>query len=474
MRRFRVIASQIRVSRNIDHRRGCWNVPDGTGSEIVALGWNSPLMRIAIFTTEFGRGGASAAAMRLTIGLRQLGHVVDVFCLRAGADEAGVIILYDIAADAPEGALDEARDRYIAEDYIGAHRTPVSNTLFTIPLRGFQIDRIPDLDCYDVFNVHWVANFLSIAGIESLIATGKPTVVTLHDMNPITGGCHYSAGCRAFEANCLPCPQLDADPLQLPARVLAQRRLLAKQRNYSAVCPSAWLARQVSASGAFAADHIHHIDNSLDTDVFSPMPMAAARLEFGLPPDPLVIALGAQDNGELRKGFDNVINTLATLRVLPDVPRDRIFLLIFGQNGDYLKNRGFKVKSLGMVHNDRALVTAYAAADLFLLPSLEDNQPNVMLEAMACGTPVASFEIGGMADVIIDGVNGILKPAFDTEAMAMAVAALVDRPPQLARMRAAARRLAETRFTLRRQALLYQDLFRDLMTEAAVVSSRVP
>ena len=430
-------------------------------------------MRIALFATDFDRGGASGAAMRLTAGLRQLGHAVDVFCLRAAADEAGVTLLYDIADGASETALDAATNRYIADDYIGAHRTPLSNTLFTIPLLGFQIDRIPDLASYDVFNVHWVAHFLSIAGVESLIATGKPTVLTLHDMNPITGGCHYSAGCRAFEADCFPCPQLDADPLRLPARILARRRPLARRPNYAAVCPSAWLARQASASGAFA-DRVHHIDNSLDTDVFAPMPMLAARLELGLPPDALVIVLGAQDNRELRKGFNNVIDTLATLRALPDVSCDRIVLLIFGHNSDYVTDRGFTVKSLGTIGDDRALVTAYAAADLLLLPSLEDNQPNIMLEAMACGTPVAGFAIGGLVDVIDDGVNGILKPAFDTVAMAKAIAALAERPAELARMRGAARHLMETRFPLHRQASRYQDLFRDLIADAAVTASGTP
>src|SRR5262249_1317626 len=148
----------------------------------------------------------------------------------------------------------------------------------------------------------------------------------------------------------------------------------------------------------------------------------------GIDHDAFVILLGAQNNTEQRKGFYNVIDTLAKLRKIPAaeglVAGDKIILCAFGHNSDWLAATGFPNRQLGPVSQNEELALAYAAADIFLLPSLEDNQPNVMLEAMACGTPTVGFAVGGIAEVIVDGVNGRLAEPFDCAAMAEIVATL--------------------------------------------------
>ena len=99
----------------------------------------------------------------------------------------------------------------------------------------------------------------------------------------------------------------------------------------------------------------------------------------------------------------------------------KLKILIFGQATPEMAEEGLPVVDLGYVVDDCKLAQAYSAADLVVLPSLEDNQPNILLEAMACGTPVVSFAIGGMVDVIKDGVNGRLVRPFDIAALAQAI-----------------------------------------------------
>jgi hypothetical protein len=177
--------------------------------------------------------------------------------------------------------------------------------------------------------------------------------------------------------------------------------------------------------------------------------------------------LGAQNNAEQRKGFYNVIDTLSALREIRAaqalITSGKIVLLAFGDGSAWLDSTGFPNRQLGWIDQDEALIFAYAASDIFLLPSLEDNQPNVMLEAMACGTPVVSFAVGGMVDVIVDGVNGRLVEPFDCTAMARAILSLAEHPEDVRAMGQEARRTAEARFSLDIQAARYEQLFRALI-----------
>lgn len=422
-------------------------------------------MRVAVLSKDPARGGAPRAMRRLIRGLRERGHRVDLFCLDHDADPAGSVGVRPVAEPGAEDAA-----WFFPGPYVGARRTALSNTVFTAQTVGCALAEVPVLRRYDVINVHWVAEFLSADGLTALARLGPPVVFTLHDMAPFTGGCHYSAGCEGYAAGCTPCPQLSGDPLGVTARVLEGKRAGLARPNVAAASPSVWLAEAARRSGVFAGGGVHVLPNALETDLFVPAAKADAKRAFGLDPEDRVLLFGAYHVGERRKGFEHLTAMLRHMRedgrgrALLDA--GRLTVATFGLAAPELSEQGVRLHDLGYIGDDRRLAAAYAAADAVVLPSLEDNQPNIMLEAMACGTPVAGFAIGGLPDVVEDGVNGRLAAPFDPAALARAVLDLVADPAVAAACGRAARRTIEAGFTLGHQAERYEALFAAMLEES--------
>jgi len=420
-------------------------------------------VRIAVFSAESSGSGAARAMRRLVAGLTKRGHHVDLLVPADGKAPASAI-QFLAEDDAPEAM---ALARFVEDYYIPRRRSPLSDTLFSAQSRGYDLGRFDWLRSYDVLNLHWVQNFLNPEAIAGLMNIGRPVVFTLHDMAPFTGGCHYAAGCDGYAGDCAPCPQLNDDALELPRAQLALKRRAYARPHVAAVAPSRWLAGAAARSGVFAAGSVHHLWNSVETDVFRPLDPGKARAAFGIDPDARTILFGAYHNSERRKGFRHLLAAIRRLRLRPEIGRllddGRLKILIFGQATPEMAEEGLPVVDLGYVVEDEKLTQAYNAATLVVLPSLEDNQPNILLEAMACGTPVVSFAVGGMVDVIKDGINGRLAPAFDIAALAQAMFQLLMDPAQAAALGAEARRDMVEHAALDVQARNYEALFEKMM-----------
>jgi len=435
-------------------------------------------MRIAVFATDLSRGGASIAMRRLICGLVARGHHVHIFCSRQETKDLPATIVRENLTDPVTRELVHHFNHILQSKSINGNRSALSNTLFSASVWGHAVDQISGLSEFDVINIHWVAYFLSAETILKLATLNRPVVLTLHDMLQFTGGCHYSAGCRGFVEDCRCCPQLAADTIELPRHQLARRRQFAQVQSIAAIAPSRWIAAQAIDSAVFRPGGVHQIDNALDAEAFRPVDGKLVRTNLGIDADAFAILLGAQNNAEQRKGFYNVIDTLSALRGIHAaqalVASGKIVLVTFGDDSARLDGTGFPTRQLGTIDQDEELTRVYAAANIFLLPSLEDNQPNVMLEAMACGTPVVSFAIGGMVDVIVDGVNGRLVEPFDCTAMASAILSLVQHPEDVRAMGQEARRTVEARFSLDIQAARYEQLFQALIDAQPVFPQPSP
>lgn len=413
-------------------------------------------MRIVHLSATDISGGAARSTYRLHRGLREVGEASSMLVRRKLSQDPAVHVagsaLHPLAT---YGDLLQ----YTAID---RNRSPVSNTHFSLGWPGLDLSTDPAVQDADVLHLHWVAGFLSAASIAALLALRKKIVWTLHDMRPFTGGCHFSAGCARFETDCTPCPQLASDTFHLPGAMLSDTADVLRDSGIRIVAPSEWLAECARRSRLFSGLQIETIPYGLETDCFSPVPRAEARRRIGVPEDAFILLAGADHGAERRKGFVELAGTLRHCVSDPAFRRlidaGRALLLTFGRPGEAITQLPLPVRPLGYIDSDRTLAAIYSAADLFVLPSLEDNLPNTVLESMSCGTPFAGFSIGGTPDLAREG-TGLLAAAVEPGQLGRIICDAAIRPEQLGAMRANCRRRAESDFPLRLQAERYARLY---------------
>ena len=416
------------------------------------------LPRIACLATHAGRaGGAAIALERLAVALRAAGGPVDVVTR---------------AACGPLPPLARRLERRVRRGIRGA-RTPLSNTMFTADWPAWDVACHPAVAAADLVNVHWVAGFLAAAGVRRIVESGRPVAWTLHDMRPFTGGCHYASGCAGFTAGCQACPQLSAALHALPPRVLARSRRRLRGIPLTFIAPSRWLADELARGSLFdpAAHDVRVIPNGIDLVRYAPGDRAAARGRLGLPTEGLGILLGSVSLGERRKAAAEAARAvgLAASRLAAAGIGPRPLVVTYGSGA--VEIPGVACRHLGPLDEAGVLAAAHAC-DIHLALAREDNLPNTVMEALACGLPVVATRAGGHPEMITDGVEGWLVGIDDVAAAAAAIVACVAEPARVQAAAAAARRRAEAEWDCRTQARRYLELAAELAPRRPRPSSR--
>ncbi len=417
-------------------------------------------------------GGAAIAARRLHDGLRQIGHDSRFLFQHAGPGpgiEGGERL--DIAACQVES------DPRLDEFFELAYRSGAAagtDVLFSTDRPTRDLREHPLVRWADVINLHWLSGMVSAVSVGALQSLGKPVVWTLHDQFPFTGGCHYSGTCEGYQKDCGGCPLLRSDVASLPRLVLKQKQRWIDPSRLTAVSPSKWLASRARTSALFAAADIRVIPNGVPVDLFQGMSRQMARTRLGVEPGATMVLFGADNLAESRKGFADLSSALQILvadrRVSARIGQRSLVFASFG-NGSASDTP--LARSLGQL-TGQELIAAYRAADLFVLPSLEDNLPNTMLEAVAAGTPVIAYATGGIVDVVGEGGCGVLVPRGDVAALAEVIATLSVDHARLERLRPACEDYARTRLSLTCQADAYAGLYEELRIRRSHLPLRVP
>lgn len=407
---------------------------------------------------------------RLHLGLRSNG-IQSRLLVREGDLPPDTGSSFEIDTPEPHRLWAQLGGHFLQHKGVDHHRTAISNTTFNLPISGYDLSHHPEVLDADVINLHWPTYVLSNLSLRHLIDLGKPVFWTIHDQWAFTGGCHYSAGCRGYVSDCTSCPQLSGECTSLASAVLREKKKLLDGRGLEIIAPSKWIARCAEESALFRNQPVHWVANGIEHEVFRPQPQAKARKELGLPEDNLVLLFGADHLIEIRKGWSLLRQALvsAARRLGDEVP---ICLAFFGEATPELTELPIAVFPLGYLNDDEKLTAAYNAADLFLLPSLEDNQPNTMMEAMACGTPVAGFSVGALPDIVSDGENGFLAPVGDAEGLGDAIVRLARLGEERSRMAERARQCIVRDYTLDRQASGYSALYEEALSRPKTRRSR--
>lgn len=420
-------------------------------------------MKVVLLNSSDSEGGAARAAYRLHQGLQGIGVSSQMLVKNKSSGDRNVVSSQNSIANKFDKIISTLSNSPLR---LYPERNPVIFSTEWLPdsLPG-QVAKIEP----DIINLHWVCG--GYLQVESIPKFNQPLVWTLHDMWPFTGGCHYSEDCDRYTQSCGSCPQLHSNQESDLSRWVWQRKAKAwKKLNLTLVSPSVWLAKRANSSSLFKDFRVEVIPNGINTQKYKPINRHWARAILNLPQDKQIVLFGgAGGTGDRWKGFNLLVPALQSLS--KSGWKDRIELLIFGSSEpENPIELGFKTHYLGRLADDISLATVYAAADIFVAPSVIDNLPNTVMEALACGIPCAAFNIGGMPDLIDRHQNGYLAKPYETEDLARGIAWVLEDPDRHQKLCRSARLKVEEKFTLEVQAREYKNLYEEVWQAANGVS----
>ncbi|MEX1152338.1 glycosyltransferase family 4 protein, partial [Parvibaculum sp.] len=372
-------------------------------------------MRVLHLSTFDSDGGAARGSLWLHQALRAQGVDSLMMVGRKTDDDASIL------------PLPHATDRLAARlrgrlDALPLRRYDKTGDAFwTLGWVPARIEHIVEEIDPDVVHLHWIgAGFLPIDALKRI---GRPLVWTLRDMWPLTGGCHYTAGCERYRESCGACPQLRSSrEADISRRIWERKKRHWADLDLHLVPISGWLADCVQASPLLRHHPREIIPNGLDAGRFHPSEKRIARRAWDLPDDRRIVLYGAINaTRDRRKGFPELLAALGRLSETENA-RDTL-LVVFGDlEPDDMPDLGIETRYVGYVGDDARLALLYSCADVAVMPSLQEAFGKTLIEAMACATPVVAFASGGPLDIVDHRRTGYLAKPFCPDDLAAGIA----------------------------------------------------
>ncbi|MBQ0085389.1 MAG: glycosyltransferase family 4 protein [Prevotella sp.] len=283
---------------------------------------------------------------------------------------------------------------------------------------GEDVTNTKEFKDADIIHLHWInQGFLSLVGLRKILESGKPIIWTMHDMWAFTGVCHYANGCEKYWKGCCDCPQLMCQRHNdLSATYFEKKKTLFRNADIRFVGCSQWMADMARKSGLLAGNHITNIPNAIDTDVFIPLNKNEVRKKFNLPLDKKLILFCSMKTTDTRKGMSYLIDACQYLQDC------EYSIIILGGKAEIYKDMlPMPIHCLNYVGNEKDMADVYNAADVFVTPSMQDNLPNTIMEAMSCGTPCVGFNTGGIPEMIDHKRNGYVAEYRNAQDLAKGI-----------------------------------------------------
>ena len=415
-------------------------------------------MRVLIVNTAERTGGAAIAANRLLHALNHNGVEARMLVRDRKTDAHEVVNI-------PRSW--RLKSKFLWErGVIWLNNGMSKRNLFQVDIAnaGTDITAMPDFQWADVIHLHWVnQGFLSLKNLERILASGKPVVVTMHDQWYFTGICHYSGGCEKYRTQCEQCPMVKSRGADLARRVFDRKRAMYEGSNITFVGCSRWMADMARQSALTQGHTVTNIPNAIDTDVFKPMDKQEARRLHNLPTDKKLLLFGAQRITDPRKGFDFLVEACEHISMHHPTLPGRLEVVVLGGDAQSVKETfPLPVHTVNYLSNEAEIAQLYNAVDLFVTPSLQDNLPNTIVEAMSCGTPCVGFNVGGIPEMITHKQDGYVADYCDSLDFAQGISWCLkeDRIPAL---REAARTTALATYAEPSVAHRYQEIYQSAL-----------
>ena len=276
---------------------------------------------------------------------------------------------------------------------------------------GINITATREFQEADIIHLHWVCQgMISLDEMGKILSSGKRIIWTLHDEWPYLGVCHYRGYCK--EKECRRCPILCGS---LPYKIYKRKQAIYQRWHPTFVGCSQWITEQ--ARQAMPSERVEHINNCVPSALFHPIDMQQARETLSLPIDKRLLLFCSQKVTDERKGIKYLVEALKTL-LQEGSGKEAFHLLIVGKDSEQIPlPTDIPATRFGSVREEM-MPRLYSAADAFLTPSLQDNLPNTIAEAMSCGTPCVGFDVGGIPEMIDHKENGYVARYCDAADLA--------------------------------------------------------
>lgn len=363
-------------------------------------------MKVALLNTSDHGGGAAIAAMRLMEALQTTDVEAQLLVRSKQSAHPSVVSLnegawanfrYKMAFVAERAAL------FLANGFDRKHlfHASLGNT-------GVSLAHHPLIQQADIIHLHWINHgFLSVGQLKALARLGKPIVWTMHDMWPFSAALHYTG------------EQVDGRGIELCAerglflpypllrwQMRRKAQLFASGR-FTMVGCSEWIAEACRRSPLARHFAVTSIPNPIDTERFFPADKATARRSWGFDEEEQIILFGAVKASDPRKGAHELVEGLRLFAERYGAEHPKVRVVIFGHQSDYFEQQiALPITQVGFVREEKRMIDLYRSADLYVTPSLEDNLPNTIMEAMSVGVPVVGFATGGIPEMIEHKTTG--------------------------------------------------------------------
>ena len=376
-------------------------------------------MRILIVNTSERTGGAAVAASRLMEALCNYGVKAKMLV----RDKETQSLTVSALPGQRRSQCHFLWERFVIWLHLHFRR----QHLFDIDIAnaGTDITRLPEFQEADVIHLHWVnQGMLSLKNIRKILESGKPVVWTMHDIWPATAICHLTLDCRHFENQCQQCRLLPGggSANDLAAQVWQRKQQMLNGRHIHFVACSQWLAEEARHSALLQGQIVTSIPNPIDTHFYRPHDKQEARQLLGLPAEGPVVLFASQRVTNQYKGMNYLITACQQLAAQhPELRATMTVAILGGHAEEIVGQMPFRTHALGYVNDEQRIVAVYNAADVFVLPSLSENLPNTIMEAMACGVPSVAFRVGGIPEEIDHRQNGYVANYQDSDDLAQGI-----------------------------------------------------
>ena len=414
-------------------------------------------MRVLIVNTSERTGGAAVAANRLMKALNNNGVKAKMLVRDKETDALTVVGL-------PKSPM--LHWHFLWERFVIFCRLHFSRKhLFEIDIAnaGSDITKLREFQEADVIHLHWInQGMLSLNGIRKVVQSGKPVVWTMHDIWPATAICHLTLGCHYFVNRCANCKYLPGGggSNDLASRIWQKKQQMQVDGNIYYVACSRWLESEAKSSALLKGQKITSIPNPIDTHLYKKGNKLEARQRLGLPLDKKLILFASQRVTNANKGMSYLIEAC---RQLGDLTKDLCEVVILGGHAEeVVEQLPMKAHPLGYVNDEQRVIDVYNAADVFVLPSLSENLPNTIMEAMACGVPCVAFRVGGIPEEIDHKKNGYVAVYRDAADLAKGIAWVLQEADYESLSQQAVHKVTQC-YSQQNVALKYLDVYQQAM-----------